>query len=61
MCKFVCPEHGEFEPTAVCYSCPAKAYCSVCGKLVEEDGGGIEVLSEEESRRRRPELWGEKP
>ncbi len=59
MCKFVCPEHGEFKPNGVLYSCPLQARCPECDNLVEAEGGGVKVLSEEEARRKRPELYGE--
>jgi ribosomal protein S27E len=57
--KFICPEHGEFKPECVLYSCPLQARCHICSKLIEDADGGIKVLSDEESRRLRPELWKE--
>jgi len=56
--KFVCSEHGAFEPGMVYYSCPAQAACPVCGKLVESNGG-VKVLTEEEARAKRPGLWAQ--
>jgi hypothetical protein len=55
--RCVCPEHGSFEPTCVLYSCPLQARCPVCGGLCEVEGSGVKVLTEEESRRKRPRLW----
>ena len=52
--RFVCPEHGEVKCTRIGYSCPAKGWCPKCGKMLEDQDGGIRVLSADEVRKTRP-------
>lgn len=58
--KFICPTHGEVKPKIFLYSCPLCAKCPYCGKTMRDrDDKGIKVLTEEESRLKRPELYDE--
>jgi len=44
--NFECNDCGMFVPEKVFYTCPAQAACPVCGKMVVEIGGGINIVSE---------------
>jgi hypothetical protein len=55
-----CPHCGGESNGTIYYSCPAKTGCRDCGQLWSF-GKGIEVLSEEEGRRRRPGMYPPKP
>lgn len=59
MTKFICPIHGKFKPKVVNYSCPLTAFCPKCERLVKDSSpdAGIKILTEEESRKKRPWLY----
>ena len=48
--RFVCDEHGEFEPDVVFYSLPAQAQCPVCCKMVEDKDGKIPIAKVDDLR-----------
>jgi len=51
-----CPHCGGESDGSRMYSAPPQTRCQDCGKLWSF-GKGIEVLSEEEGRKKRPELY----
>jgi len=57
--KFVCPIHGEVKPKQVYYTCPLCGDCPECGKCLDDTSpdAGIKVLSEEESKEKRPWMY----
>tara|TARA_Y100000310_G_C20502622_1_gene724772 strand:- start:737 stop:1003 length:267 start_codon:yes stop_codon:yes gene_type:complete len=57
--KFVCPVHGEVKPKTLYYSCPLQGSCPECGAMMEDTSpdAGIKILSEEESRAKRPWMY----
>ena len=55
--RFVCPTHGEFEPTeGIMYSCPAQAGYPSCDYIASDLDGFIKVMSGEEAYRCRPSI-----
>ena len=57
--KFLCSIHGEFkDPKYIIYSCPAQAYCPVCGISCEDLEGGLHIIdSEKEGVLLHPNLY----
>ena len=45
--KFICSVHGEVEPVATTYSCPAQGKCPICEKWLEDSEGGINIIEDE--------------
>ncbi len=56
---FICPEHGNIEPSQIGYTCPLSGRCPECGKWILDSSpeGGIKVLSGKEAVLKRPELY----
>jgi len=55
---FKCSKCGEVEPSVIYDSCPAQADCPICGEHMISTIG-IKLLTEEEGRKLRPELYKE--
>ena len=56
MSKFICSICGEIKPKNVDYGFPQGGDCPNCGKRVVNNET-IKVLTEEEARAKRPELY----
>lgn len=57
MSNFECSKCGSFTPIEIYDSAPAQASCPKCGEMTYDKNGGIKIMSEEESRAKRPELY----
>jgi len=60
--KYICPTHGEVEPKMFYYSCPGCAPCPHPGCkhiMKDQDDEGVRILTEEESKLKRPYLYDE--
>lgn len=56
MSKYICKKCGEVEPKMIYYSFPAQFDCPICGLQGESDDK-LKLLTEEEGRARRPEMY----
>jgi len=54
--RFVCLEHGEVTCTRIGYSCPATGWCPKCGKMLNDEDGGIRVMTDDEAKKARPDF-----
>lgn len=59
MNEFDCPKCGKVNPTVIYDSFPQQADCPNCGATLEENDS-LKVLSEEESKKMRPEFYKDK-
>jgi len=56
MSDFECGKCGEVDPKEILDSCPAQGQCPKCGLWLTSKRG-ITLLTEEEGRKLRPELY----
>ncbi len=53
--KFICPTHGEVHSKRIGYSCPATGWCPICSTTLTDINGGINIITDEEALRLRPD------